>query len=219
MAYEPSVNQEMIAIPVMRGRVAPVLNWCSRLMIFPASPENGKARELRIPELEAVARLQLLQAKGVSILICGALSADLDYCATQLGLRVIPGVSGEVDEVLQAYRQNRLDRPEFWLPGCRGPRRYRQDLGKENCLANATDQGGQEIMPGGTGGRGAGRGQAGGQGGRCRGAAGGPGAGMPEACICPACGAQAPHERGIPCFQVSCPKCGQPMCGSKPGGL
>lgn len=121
MAYEQPVNQEMIAIPVMRGRVAPVLNWCSRLMIFPASPENGKARELRIPELEAVARLQLLQAKGVSILICGALSADLDYCAAQLGLRVIPGVSGEIDEVLQAYRQNRLDRPEFWLPGCRGP--------------------------------------------------------------------------------------------------
>ena len=147
MAYEPSVNQEMIAIPVMRGRVAPVLNWCSRLMIFPASPENGRARELRIPELEAVARLQLLQSKGVSILICGALSADLDYCAAQLGLRIIPGVSGEIDEVLQAYRQNRLDRPEFWLPGCRGPRRYRQDLGKENCLANAADQGGQEIMP------------------------------------------------------------------------
>jgi predicted Fe-Mo cluster-binding NifX family protein len=151
----------MIAIPVMRGRVAPVLNWCSRLLIFPASPEGGSARELKIPELEAVERLQLLQAKGVSILICGALSADLDYCATQLGLRVIPGVAGEVDEVLQAYRQNRLDRPEFWLPGCRGPRRYRQDLGQENCLAITADQGGEDIMPKGTGSRGAGQGQAG----------------------------------------------------------
>jgi hypothetical protein len=216
----------MIAIPVMRGRVAPVLNWCSRLMIFPATPEGGSAQELRISELEAEERLQFLYAKGVSILICGALSADLEYCATQLGLRVIPGVAGEVDEVLQAYRQNRLDRPEFWLPGCRGFRRYRQDLGKENCWAIATDQGGQDIMPRGTGGREAGRGQAGGAGGSCRRAASGPGgpgaspgAGMTEICICPVCGAQASHERGIPCFQVNCPKCGKPMCGNKPGGL
>jgi predicted Fe-Mo cluster-binding NifX family protein len=207
----------MIAIPVMRGRVAPVLNWCSRLLLFPASPAGGSARELNIPELEAVERLHLLQAKGVSILICGALSADLDDCATQLGFRVIPGVAGEVDDVVQAYRQNRLDRPEFWLPGCRGPRRYRQDLGKENGLTGAAAQGGQAIMPGGTGGKGAGQG--GGARGRCRRAAGGPGAGIPQVCICPACGAQAPHERGIPCFQVSCPQCSKPMCGHKPGGL
>ena len=26
-----------------------------------------------------------------------------------------------------------------------------------------------------------------------------------------------PHERGIPCFQVSCPQCGKPMYGNKPG--
>ena len=58
-------------------------------------------------------------------------------------------------------------------------------------------------MPGGTGGRGAGRGQGGGPGGRCRRAGGGPGgsgagqgAGMTDVCVCPACGAKAPHERG-----------------------
>jgi len=30
-------------------------------------------------------------------------------------------------------------------------------------------------------------------------------------CLCPACGHAEPHERGIPCVQRSCPKCGTAM--------
>ena len=207
----------MLAIPVMRGRVAPVLNWCSRLLIFPATPEGGEAEEFCAPELTPWERLQLLQAKEVDTLICGALSADLQHYATKLGLIVIPGVAGEVGEVLNAYRKNHLDRPEFWLPGCQGQRRYRQNLGAANCDATNLEQGGSGAMPGGTGGR-RGRGQGGGQVGRCRRAAGGSGgpgtgqgAGRTEVCVCPACGAKTPHERGIPCLQVKCPQCGKSM--------
>jgi predicted Fe-Mo cluster-binding NifX family protein len=87
-------------------------------------------QEFCAPELGCLESLQVLRAKGVNTLICGALSADLQNCATQLGLKIIPGVAGDIDEVLTAYRQNRLDQPEFWLPGCQGPRRYRQNLGK-----------------------------------------------------------------------------------------
>jgi len=32
-------------------------------------------------------------------------------------------------------------------------------------------------------------------------------------CICPKCGYQEAHQRGIPCNQVSCPKCGTLMKG------
>ena len=64
----------MIVIPIMRGRVAPVLNWCSRLLIFPPIPEGGEAEELCAPDLGPVERLQLLQEKGAHTLICGALA-------------------------------------------------------------------------------------------------------------------------------------------------
>ena len=112
----------MIAIPIMRGRVAPVLNWCSRTMIFPVNPLGGSPQELWTPELGPSERLQLLRHQHeVQTLICGALSLDLQNCAVGLGVKVIPGVAGDIAEVIEAYRQDRLDRPEFWLPGCQGP--------------------------------------------------------------------------------------------------
>jgi ribosomal protein S26 len=40
---------------------------------------------------------------------------------------------------------------------------------------------------------------------------GGMGRGPGGNCVCPNCGEKVPHERGIPCAQVRCPKCGTPM--------
>ncbi|MBM3120095.1 MAG: hypothetical protein FJ006_11240 [Chloroflexi bacterium] len=38
-----------------------------------------------------------------------------------------------------------------------------------------------------------------------------PGAGPGGECVCPNCGAKLPHQAGIPCYSVSCPKCGADM--------
>jgi hypothetical protein len=58
-----------------------------------------------------------------------------------------------------------------------------------------------------------GRGNGGGQGlGGGRGRKGGPLAGgAVGTCVCPKCGHQKPHERGVPCTQVKCPQCGTTM--------
>jgi hypothetical protein len=58
-----------------------------------------------------------------------------------------------------------------------------------------------------TGGGGMGRGT--GAGGRGR--MGGRGLGPEGECLCPQCGERAPHERGIPCYEQKCPKCGTAM--------
>jgi predicted Fe-Mo cluster-binding NifX family protein len=186
----------MIAIPVMRGRVAPVLNWCSRIQIFPEEPsQEGGGQELILPHLEAAQRLQFLREKKVNTLICGALSADLLRYAGQLGLTVVSGVAGEVQEVVHSYWQHTLDHPKFWLPGCRGLRRYRRggierkgipcngqartkSRGRNNVPSSPPPE--QGLGPGGF-------------------------------CLCPACGIMVPHEQGIPCVQVSCPRCTQIM--------
>jgi len=37
------------------------------------------------------------------------------------------------------------------------------------------------------------------------------GAGPDGECVCSSCGAKAPHQIGIPCYEQKCPKCGQLM--------
>lgn len=59
-------------------------------------------------------------------------------------------------------------------------------------------------------GRGMGRG-GGGRGGGGRGGGGGGGAGTGGNCICQNCGERVPHQRGNPCFEEKCPKCGGAM--------
>ena len=70
-------------------------------------------------------------------------------------------------------------------------------------------QGGKGSRKGNTG-RGAGKGGRGG-----RGQKGGFGRGHGGECVCPSCGKRTPHERGVPCSEVSCPECGNYMTRGK----
>lgn len=69
-------------------------------------------------------------------------------------------------------------------------------------------------MPRGDGtgpsGQGAGTGRGMGAGGG-RGRMGGAGLGTGGNCVCTACGHKQAHQRGTPCNQLKCPKCGQIM--------
>ncbi|MBD3370210.1 hypothetical protein GF402_07605 [Candidatus Fermentibacteria bacterium] len=40
---------------------------------------------------------------------------------------------------------------------------------------------------------------------------GGSGLGTGGSCVCPKCGATVPHQRGVPCYQKTCPNCGTTM--------
>ena len=57
-------------------------------------------------------------------------------------------------------------------------------------------------------GRGQGRGQKQGKG---LGRGNWSGAGIGGFCVCPSCGEKVPHQRGIPCNSVNCPKCSAAM--------
>ncbi len=55
-----------------------------------------------------------------------------------------------------------------------------------------------------------GRFRAPGRGGRGR-QPGGFGLGPDGECVCPSCGTRVPHQRGVPCYEHRCPKCGTSM--------
>ncbi|HDN86555.1 MAG TPA: hypothetical protein ENG49_05005 [Candidatus Omnitrophica bacterium] len=51
----------------------------------------------------------------------------------------------------------------------------------------------------------------GGGGGRGRMGGNRPGAGPGGNCVCPSCGVRIPHQVGVPCYSLNCPKCGTRM--------
>ena len=44
---------------------------------------------------------------------------------------------------------------------------------------------------------------------------GGFGFGLGGECICPSCGTKTSHQRGVPCYEHKCPKCGGVMTRTK----
>ena len=184
----------MLAIPIFRARVAPVLDWCSRIIIIPEEGSSAASgRHIDVTEESIFILMRTLREKGIKTLICGALSPEmLSYCES-IGLRIIHGIAGEIEEVLQAYREQKLDHPKYWLPGCRCQRRYR-----DNAACAKGLQYKEEGQIPGTRGKDPTVGRK------------GPGK-LEGRCVCPSCGARAKHEPGIPCVQIRCPKCSDPM--------
>lgn len=187
----------MVAIPIFRTRVAPVLDWCSKILIVSGEGlDKAASHEISVKEDSRFALMRTLQRQGIEIVICGALSPEMLHYGEGLGLRIIHGIAGDIGEVLQAYRNGELDRPRYWLPGCGGQRRYK---GGAKCTAKTAGggpEGARSAKGLGSWSTGAGNKAAGGPGGLC---------------VCPQCGATVGHERGIPCSQVRCPECSVAM--------
>jgi hypothetical protein len=109
----------MLAIPTLRSRVAPVLNWCSTVLIVPRGATRAEEGfEIRIVDMKPFQMLRELRERTVRTLICGALTEDLLAQGERLGINVIYGVAGEIADVFRAFLENRLDDEAFRLPGC-----------------------------------------------------------------------------------------------------
>ncbi len=121
-----------VAVPDWKGRVSPVFDAARQLLIV----ELGGGREMARTRASLAQTLPPLRAEelaqqGVDVLLCGGISTALLRMLEAHGIRVIPGISGNVNQVLQGYLAGRLTDGRFALPGWRGPagRRYRGGRG------------------------------------------------------------------------------------------
>lgn len=110
-----------IAIPVCRGRISPVFDVASQLLLVDlvegqlVNPQQVPFAETAPPE-----RVERLQQMGVNTLICGAISQPLEEMLLERGIRVFARLCGQVEEVLSAYLAGQLGQVRFAMPGCRG---------------------------------------------------------------------------------------------------
>lgn len=111
-----------IAIPTWNGRVSPVFDTASRLLVVEAADEGEYSRfETDISEHFVPSKVMRLTGLGIDTLICGAISRPFAYMMTTAGIRLIPWISGQVEDVLQAFLRGTLFDPRFTMPGSPGP--------------------------------------------------------------------------------------------------
>ena len=99
--------------------MSPVLDTARQLLV--ADIENGQEASrtaVDIPLMHIVQIAGFVRDLGVDTVICGAISRQLETMLTTLGIRIIPWVRGEVDEVLSAHVNDNLQDGCFFLPGC-----------------------------------------------------------------------------------------------------
>lgn len=189
------------------NRIAPVFDTARQIFVVEADLEQviGETHETLTEDMPIRKALRLVEL-GIYTLVCGAISRPLYELITAYGILVIPFLAGDLREVVQAWLHNNLERDTFAMPGCcgsgRGRRRGIFGTNKEEYEMNGK----------GTKRTGKGGGQGRSQTGQKRGRMGGPlAAGDVGTCFCPKCGHREPHERGVPCMQKQCPKCGTAM--------
>lgn len=108
-----------VAMPVFRSRLSPLFDSAGKLLVVDivGNEEVGR-REVDIDGMFTTQKVRRLGELGVSTLVCGAISGMMYGLTTGRGITVIPWLRGEVEEVLEAFKNGRLDAPSFRVPGC-----------------------------------------------------------------------------------------------------
>lgn len=109
-----------MAVPSFEGRISPVFDWAQRLVVVDHNGKSGSPRgEVDLSGVLPPFRAGRLAELGVQTLLCGGISAPVAEMVEAEGIRVIPGLAGKVDAVLQAFLAGRLPDPAFAMPGWR----------------------------------------------------------------------------------------------------
>ena len=117
-----------IAVPIWENRISPLLDTASRLLIVEIEGQREAVRSKATLEEQDIHRRCLrIKGLGIDTLICGAISRSFLGLLTASGIQIIWGISGNPEDVLDAYFEGTLDHTRFLLPGFK-----RKRLGRRN---------------------------------------------------------------------------------------
>jgi len=113
-----------VAIPHWQGRVSPVFDVAGNVLVVEIDDGVEQARRDVVFDAEdRQARAARLTETGADVLVCGAISKPLEMAVSAAGIEVVPQTCGDVERVLAAFIDGRLDQGAFLMPGCCGQRR------------------------------------------------------------------------------------------------
>jgi hypothetical protein len=110
-----------LVIPERLGRIAPVFDWCRRIVIVFQARHGadliGYEDWTTLPRHRRPGRLRDLV---VELVICGGISHWMEDQIHEHQITTISWVSGDVWEILTALRERRILDPRYAMPGRRG---------------------------------------------------------------------------------------------------
>jgi predicted Fe-Mo cluster-binding NifX family protein len=123
-----------VAIPLWQGRVSPVFDEASRILLIDISHNKEQQRkEEYLSDQNPFERARLLPKLGVDLLICGMISQTQQAAISAAGVRIVPCICGSMEDVIAALLEDRIDCSELRMPGCgsnRNIRRCRRKIGR-----------------------------------------------------------------------------------------
>lgn len=110
--------------------MSPVFDTSSQLRLVDIADNGERTRaEIGLQDQDLSRRCIRIRNLGVDILICGAITGYFARLLRAAGIEVIPGISGDPEEVLTAYLNGTLSNDRFLMPGCRAfQHRQRQGI-------------------------------------------------------------------------------------------
>ncbi len=108
-----------IAIPLWQGRVSPVFDVASNILLVDISNRREwNCKEICLTENNPFERAQLLHKLEAELLICGMLSQLQKAALASFGIRIIPHICGQVEDVISEFIAGRLNNGALLMPGC-----------------------------------------------------------------------------------------------------
>lgn len=176
---------------------------CSYFIIWDDTNDTFEA--IANPNIDAgsgagIQSAQLVVAKQASMVITGEVGPKAEQVLQAAKLRIITGGNGNIKEAIEKYKSKNSNSNSVSQLNTDVNIKTKNGVVKtliNKCLNLDSKQGRGRGM-----GLGKGRGQ-----GRGRGF----GQGQGKFCVCPKCGEKQPHQLGVPCQSINCPKCGSSM--------
>jgi predicted Fe-Mo cluster-binding NifX family protein len=113
-----SSGNRQAAVPVFMGRVSPVLDTCTQLILIEPDGKQGTARRtIHITGASIFERAGQLHKLGIGVIICGTVSDAFYNLLREAGVDLICGIAGDIEDIIEAYCSGSLDMPRFRMPG------------------------------------------------------------------------------------------------------
>lgn len=107
-----------LALTVWEDRISPVADSARKLLVVNVGSQSIHSREVEHFNNESLFyRARKLADLDIKTLICGAISDFYASLVEGYGIRLIPHIRGQVEEVLDAYVDKSLSNPRFAMIG------------------------------------------------------------------------------------------------------